>query len=988
MSQAKLFVIPRSGRRGSSLIFTAERSAHRPTLSYPGIPPGPDRPQAAVKGAIELRVAPQGVKAKWVRIEMRKIETLPGGGQNNVFVDFVGQSPVNVWQASEDYAMLHTQDFPFYIRIPDTIPPSLALEKGAGIKYELIATVCIKGKKGFFRRDKSIVLSTTAPIIIDKHELHSVWPLYQQPETRKFTQDGVTLTIDRNHTCYGPGDRVSVSATLKSDSLHTVILRGFEFTLKETTVFRAGPHATGKKAVPQVRVSVIGDQKVPVNATLYGGNQHKTELSCMIPSMHTSTTLNSARHIDITYILVVRALMGTGKPIIVDLPVMISNWPRNVSVEAIKRIGPTQALSLVHQGPTSQSSPQGVIVQTPANPQYPNTVSGVASRPAQEFDAGKQYTTLASTGQNGYGVDEFGYNRPAMSSSATKAGANAVQNSYGAGRRPGSPDGPNGNEASRMSISTSTSGPNARVAPSAQFAQRRFTVTNIDENDSPVSSDEHLEPEKKAPPPSTPPQNQWLTAEQEKQLLYERARAQAERTQTMAANPLAPMALPINLHQDAGPIMSSPGPVPKLANGWMPAEEEKQRLYNEATALAARTQGYASSLHNRTNSQGSHASMARTGSPQPGFPPAQSLYGQVPNGRSVGGSSAYPTPAPSTHSPPRTGPAALSSQPQYASAEQEKAMLRRYEEARAAVDRVQSYGGYEQEPVAGGSGAASTSDPIPYDALFPAPQNMAGSGAASVDMPPAFNVGKPYTSALDEKERARRYYEAQDAVARAQHPYANGGRHSPPPPAPTPSYSGSSQQPLSEKEVLRRKFEADDAAALRSGPPPQPPPRGAPPPPGSPPRGMNPRGGSGAGNSGLRSPLPVPGSPVPSSGFPGGFKPLTAAEEKARLKAQYEAEDRQSGASSSSGPPPSQYASIPPPPPLMPRPPKEYIQETQAANARSQQGHDLADVAGLSSATPQIDLTMRPFTPFTPGFDTVSPPPGPPPPLPPKVSAE
>jgi hypothetical protein len=88
------------------------------------------------------------VKAKWVRIELRKIETLPGGGQNNVFVDFVGQSPVNVWQTSEDYAMLQTvrpprfvrsmyhdlyseqQDFPFYIRIPDTIPPSLALEKG------------------------------------------------------------------------------------------------------------------------------------------------------------------------------------------------------------------------------------------------------------------------------------------------------------------------------------------------------------------------------------------------------------------------------------------------------------------------------------------------------------------------------------------------------------------------------------------------------------------------------------------------------------------------------------------------------------------------------------------------------------------------------------------------------------------------------------------------------------------------------------------
>ena len=75
---------------------------------YPGIPPGPDRPQAAVKGSIELRAGHQGIKAKWVRIELRKVETLPGGGQANTFHDFVGQSPVNVWQTSEEYGILET----------------------------------------------------------------------------------------------------------------------------------------------------------------------------------------------------------------------------------------------------------------------------------------------------------------------------------------------------------------------------------------------------------------------------------------------------------------------------------------------------------------------------------------------------------------------------------------------------------------------------------------------------------------------------------------------------------------------------------------------------------------------------------------------------------------------------------------------------------------------------------------------------------------
>ena len=95
-------------------------------------------------------MGPQGIKAKWVRIELRKVETLPGGGLQNTFFDFVGQSPINLWQSrGEDYGNLTTvrlrvvaprfhsewgrtiqQDFPFSIRIPESIPPTISLEKG------------------------------------------------------------------------------------------------------------------------------------------------------------------------------------------------------------------------------------------------------------------------------------------------------------------------------------------------------------------------------------------------------------------------------------------------------------------------------------------------------------------------------------------------------------------------------------------------------------------------------------------------------------------------------------------------------------------------------------------------------------------------------------------------------------------------------------------------------------------------------------------
>jgi hypothetical protein len=51
-------------------------------------------------------MGPQGVKAKYVRIELRKVETLPGGGVQNSYYDYVGQSPVNLWQSREEYSLL------------------------------------------------------------------------------------------------------------------------------------------------------------------------------------------------------------------------------------------------------------------------------------------------------------------------------------------------------------------------------------------------------------------------------------------------------------------------------------------------------------------------------------------------------------------------------------------------------------------------------------------------------------------------------------------------------------------------------------------------------------------------------------------------------------------------------------------------------------------------------------------------------------------
>jgi hypothetical protein len=188
--------------------------------------------------------------------------------------------------------------------------------------------------------------------------------VYCQPETRNFAQEGVTLIVERNATCYGPGDRVSLFAAVKSDALQTVILRGFELTLKESTIFRAGPYTSGKKSAPQVRVLTISENKFPVNATLYGGTQHRTELTCMISPDHTTTTLNAARHIDITYTLSVKALMGTGTPLIMDLPVIVSNWQR-YKIRLIVRARLTLSTVPCLRRPSGVSAPHLVFHYSP-----------------------------------------------------------------------------------------------------------------------------------------------------------------------------------------------------------------------------------------------------------------------------------------------------------------------------------------------------------------------------------------------------------------------------------------------------------------------------------------------------------------------------------------------------------------------------------------------------------------------------------------------
>ncbi|KAI0723860.1 hypothetical protein C8T65DRAFT_704534 [Cerioporus squamosus] len=1012
---------------------------------YPGIPPGgADRPQAAVKGAIEVRVGQQGVKAKWVRIELRKVETLPGGGAANTFFDFVGQSPIHLWQSPNDeYSTLHTNDFPFFIRIPESIPPTIALEKGAGIKYELIASVCVQGKKGFLRRDKPTITATSSPIIIDKHELHSTWPIYSQPETRSHSQDGVTLIVQREHTCHGPGDRVVVNAIVKSDTLHTVMLRGFEFMLRETTIFRAAPHTQGKKGSPQVKVSSIGEQKVPVNATLYGGTQHKAELSVTVPPHHTSATINAARHIDINYVLTVKALMNTGQPIIMDLPVMISNWPKSVSVEAMRRIGHAFNVSLPAGHPSNahaaQSPPAhqqgfapslagksgpGSSVTSPSGTShsYSNSIDkkpSVTDFRSPTKPAPGQFNTAPSNSGDRY-VNEFGERKksldvggPLLVQTVATNGSSAQRSRAGSGSsydnhavpvgRPRSSSG-RPNTAQRLTI-VNASEDELREQMEAERERARRQPSTILE--SPVST---------TPPPqqtqSTKPASRagYLTAEQEKVLLYNRAVENVERTQALGGVMRCRLIIREQGSQNGHtePAMSpasvtSPNATSSKPQArWLTAEEEKARLFEDAQRRVARARGIEGSEASGSSPYGagqivssptpmggsSSAGGSSADARSPSMSAGAALYSQAMSAISK------PVTSPTSVKSPTTPGSALPS------ASDEKAMLQRYYEAKNAVWQTQSshYG-----RVPGNAG------PVQYDALYqatspadsvPGPQSPPPVISPPTDMPPPFTdatAGSSSHPILSEKERQRRHYEAMDAAAAQQQqqpwqPMPPSAEYaSSPPPGPYPVSPPS--PPLSA-----RRYEQKDAGSLGSpGTTPTPPPRTSQVP-------------NGAGIRGRPPPTP----PI-SPNAPG-------TPEKARLRAMYEAEDRSATAihlpappaqSPYPSPPPSngyhdQRDTPPPPPPLAPKPPREYIEETQLEDKRTTAKLQAIDVAGLAS---DPDLASDPAVieaqdnTFGPGalsaLAAASSRPGqgsysasgalgvpPPPPLPPKVQIE
>lgn len=523
--------------------------------------------------------------------------------------------------------------------MPDAVPPSIALERGAAIKYELVASVMLKGKKSLFKRDPAPITTHTAPIVIEKYDLLQTWPIYSQPQSRQSSANGVTLIANFQHTAFGPGDVVPVEAILRADVPGTgAILRAYELTVRETLIFRSSPPPVQQHQHPhlhlhsqqparrtpaaQTRSNVISDQNVPVPVQLFPGSQHRCDLGCQIPLAQTNVSVRTARHIEVNYVVQVKAVLASNATVSVDLPVTITNWQRQASQDAISRIGFAPELiglagnhsSSPSVNPTSQVSlfqatnppaangngfgnahGNGGVLLGPHSNGAPSSTAGSTSIPERVSRRSTGAGDAQSPGRHTLGstpgtipgrtddIDELGYipahvqqnvaqtlpNRQShqgtTNNSASQGGSSGVGGGGGRGsdRAPSEPE----REEYFGNVQPLTAGPPAAVPrprssssrKSGVPAQQRFTVVNVDE-------------------PSDARGSKPLSAEEEKRMLKEKYAKEEDRRRRRESDTARPTAS----------TTASTGPA--SGGGWLSAEEEKKRLYNSARQAAAKTQ--------------------------------------------------------------------------------------------------------------------------------------------------------------------------------------------------------------------------------------------------------------------------------------------------------------------------------------------------------------------------------------------------------------
>jgi hypothetical protein len=195
---------------------------------------------------------------------------LPGSGKGDREVDKDG----------DNWEVLQTADFPFRIPIPEGLPPTCKLDKQSGISYEVVSSLCVRTPKSLFKRDETVsVIQSVHPIVIEKHELHSAWPIYNQPDLHSGEKGLLRAKLRRERNCYAPGDKVKVKIIVASNRVEPAKIKSVAVSIKETVTFHGvkssnrmtlTSNATNETSKPAMQhVEVVTQKAKQVGKKLY-----------------------------------------------------------------------------------------------------------------------------------------------------------------------------------------------------------------------------------------------------------------------------------------------------------------------------------------------------------------------------------------------------------------------------------------------------------------------------------------------------------------------------------------------------------------------------------------------------------------------------------------------------------------------------------------------------------------------------------------------
>ncbi|KAK4053292.1 hypothetical protein OIO90_003904 [Microbotryomycetes sp. JL221] len=398
------------------------------------IPARPSRTGATLNGSVSVNY-PGGdngsrVKAQWLRVELEKIEVVPrrvraddesddddddNKTSNSRFVELIGMRPEAVWEAKrrpvstarptakkgrfgkgrkhnqatadeedqvQNWEPIPDGNYSFSIAVPEGLPPSVDLDSaGNGVSYQLVATLCIKTKKGLLKTTtKFSTVTDSDTVYLTKADLLPSWPIFSpvmsplivphdlpwvsrspdEPTVGETKQSRVTIDMGhgeasdivikcyRDSSAYGPGDTVQLAVELMWPGYETLKLSLIRAEIVEQVVFRypVDDRFGGLAQRDEPKSSICSSdllnfsEMASSRAYLHPHQLRLFELQVKIPSHHSVATLVTAKFMEVTYKLRVEVMLENGKQAsLQDWPFVLGPFGRDKADELVKEIG-------------------------------------------------------------------------------------------------------------------------------------------------------------------------------------------------------------------------------------------------------------------------------------------------------------------------------------------------------------------------------------------------------------------------------------------------------------------------------------------------------------------------------------------------------------------------------------------------------------------------------------------------------------------------